>query len=65
MGRGLRSAVRAFNEGVGTLQGSVLPQARRFRELGPVTGGKQLGEPSSIEIPIRDLNAPELSSGDD
>jgi len=65
MGRGLRSAVRAFNEGVGTLQGSVLPQARRFRELGPVTGGKQLGEPSPVEIPIRDLNTPELSSGDD
>lgn len=64
MGRGLRSAVGAFNDGVGSFQRRVLPQARRFRELGSVTGGDELGEPAPVELDVQDLNAPELSRGE-
>ena len=64
MGRGLRSAVGAFNDGVGSFQRRVLPQARRFRELGSVTGGDELGEPAPVELDVQDLNAPELNRGE-
>ncbi len=65
MGRGLRSAVGAYNDSVGSFERMVLPQARRFRELGSVTGGDELNEPSLVERDVRAANAPELSSGDD
>lgn len=61
MGRGLRSAVGAYNDSVGSFERMVLPQARRFRELGSVTGGDELGEPSLVERDVRAANAPELS----
>lgn len=64
MGRGLRSAVGAFNDGVGSFQRRVLPQARRFRELGSVTGSDELGEPAPVELDVQDLNAPELNRGE-
>lgn len=65
MGRGLRSAVGAYNDSVGSFERMVLPQARRFRELGSVTGGDELSEPSLVERDVRAANAPELTSGDD
>ena len=65
MGRGLRSAVGAYNDSVGSFERMVLPQARRFRELGSVTGGDELSEPSLVEREVRAANAPELPSGDD
>lgn len=65
MGRGLRSAVGAYNDSVGSFERMVLPQARRFRDLGSVTGGEELSEPSLVERDVRAANAPELSSGDD
>ena len=65
MGRGLRSAVGAYNDSVGSFERMVLPQARRFRELGSVTGGEELNEPSLVERDVRAANAPELPSGDD
>ena len=65
MGRGLRSAVGAYNDSVGSFERMVLPQARRFRELGSVTGGEELSEPSLVERDVRAANAPELSSDDD
>lgn len=65
MGRGLRSAVGAYNDSVGSFERMVLPQARRFRELGSVTGTEELSEPSLVEREVRAANAPELESGDD
>ncbi|WP_419931096.1 DNA recombination protein RmuC [Candidatus Poriferisodalis sp.] len=65
MGRGLRSAVGAYNDSVGSFERMVLPQARRFRDLGSVTGGDELSEPGLVERDVRAANAPELSSGDD
>ena len=65
MGRGLRTAVGAFNDGVGSFQRRVLPQARRFRDLGSVTGGEELGEPAPVVLDVQDVSAPELSPGVD
>ena len=64
MRRGLRTAVDAYNDGVGSFERMVLPQARRFRELGSVSSNDQLNEPNMIELDVRTVNAPELDSGD-
>ncbi|WP_419842998.1 DNA recombination protein RmuC [Candidatus Poriferisodalis sp.] len=65
MGRGLRSAVDAYNGSVGSFERMVLPQARRFRDLGSVTAGNELGEPSRVTFDVRSVNAAELERGDD
>ena len=65
LGRGLRTAVGAYNDSVGSFERMVLPQARRFRELGSVTGSEEIGESSLIDRDVRSVNTPELSSGDD
>lgn len=55
-GRGLSSAVDAYNKAVGSLERSVLPQARRFRELGVVGAGDgDLPEPDQVERATRQL----------
>ncbi len=66
MGRGLNSAVKAYNESVGSFERMVLPQARRFAELGSVAANDQLNTPSPVELDVRAVNAaelPDLASG--
>lgn len=67
MGRGLRQAVDAYNDGVGSFQSRVLVQARRFEELGAADKSKQIGEPAAVDKTVRQLDAPELlpPAGDD
>jgi len=60
MRRGLDRSVEAYNQAVGSLEGRVLPQARRFRELG-ATGGEEIPVLQSIPRAIR---SPELHAGD-
>ena len=53
-GKGLAGAVEAYNKAVGSLERSVLPQARRFQELGVVGGGdKELPELDEIDAVAR------------
>jgi DNA recombination protein RmuC len=58
LGRSLDTAVRSFNETVGSLERQVLPQARRFEQHG-ITGIAP-PELTPIERQTRVLSAPEL-----
>lgn len=60
LGRRLKSTTTAFNAAVGTYEGRVLPSARRFRELGPVSPADTLPTPEQILETPRSLQAPEI-----
>ncbi|MCB2200780.1 DNA recombination protein RmuC [bacterium] len=62
LGSALTNSVKHYNKAVGSLERQVLPQARKFEELG--TGsGKPIKELPPIEETTRDLSAPELLEG--
>jgi DNA recombination protein RmuC len=63
-GRGLRSAVDAYNKAVGSLERSVLPQARRFHDLG-VIGGAEKDDLAldQVDAVARSIQSPELGGG--
>jgi len=58
IGRQLDSATKSFNSAVGSLEHMVLPQARKFRELGAATGD-ELPELEPLETQSRQLTAAE------
>jgi len=60
VGKGLTSAVTAYNRAVGSLESRVLVTARRFAEMG-VPGAGELTPPSPVESATRALQAPELA----
>lgn len=61
-GRGLSGAVDAYNKAVGSLERSVLPQARRFQELGVVgVSEKELVELDQIDSAPRQPQSGELT----
>ena len=51
MGNGLDKAVDAYNTGVNSFRLRVIPQARRFQELGAVSRTEQLAEPEFVRHP--------------
>jgi len=51
-GQRLGGAVEAYNSAIGSLERQVLPQARRFTELG-AAGGEPLGAPAPVERVVR------------
>lgn len=59
VGKGLRTAVEAYNGAVGTLESRVLVQARRFRDLG-VESPREVGALAPLEVTTRALQAPEF-----
>ena len=62
VGKGLNSAVAAYNKAVGSLEGRVLVTARRFAERGVVgVGEKELPHPVSVDAMTRPLQSPELT----
>ena len=64
MGRGLEQAVNSYNAGIGSLDGRVLPQARRLEELEAATA-KKIVPPLPVERAVRHLSVPELSEATD
>ena len=56
VGRNLKSAMDGYNSAVGSFQGSVLPAARKFKDLQTSTGGeKELGNPAFLEGEARPI----------
>ena len=64
LGRSLPQAVERYNEGVGSLEGRVLPAARKFKEQGVVSAEATLPGIALVEIEPRALHAPELTAHD-
>ncbi|MGO9344137.1 MAG: DNA recombination protein RmuC [Acidimicrobiales bacterium] len=63
-GRSLGGAVDAYNKAVGSLERNVLPQARRFNDLGVGVSDQPMPEAEPIDAMPRLLQAPELVAGD-
>ncbi|MEN6458797.1 MAG: DNA recombination protein RmuC [Thermoguttaceae bacterium] len=62
LGRGLGTAIEAYNSAVGSLESRVLVSARRFKELGAV-GGAPVAELLPVETAPRRLQSAELLAG--
>ena len=60
MGSGLKKALGAYNDAVGSLESRVLPTARRFRDLNVGTEAKDIEAPSPIDTLPRELQAEEM-----
>jgi DNA recombination protein RmuC len=58
-GRQLDSAVKAYNSAVGSAESRVLPQVRRFQELGAASA-EDLEAPKPIDTAVRQVVAEEL-----
>lgn len=59
VGRGLRSAVGAYDSAVGSMERRLLPQLRKVEGLG-VAPGKEIEPPEPVERAVREITAPEL-----
>lgn len=64
IGDGLRKTTNSYNTTIGTLEGNLLPAARRFKGLG-ITSVKELQEIQIIDGDVRDIAKPELLSKDE
>jgi len=60
VGKGIDGARNSYDKAVGSLERQVLPQARRFGELGVTVKG-ELEAPKEINAQVRSLNAPEAA----
>ncbi len=60
VGRSLGTAIKTYNEAVGSLESSVLPGARKFRDLHVQTGGRDIPGLEGVEEAPRGISAPEF-----
>lgn len=60
LGRNLGNAVNAYNDAVGSMERSVLPQARKFKELHAAQADREVPLLDPLEHSTRELQAPEF-----
>ena len=60
VGRNLSQAVGSYNAFVASLEGNVLPKARRFTEMGVEKGKKPVAALGVVDTPVRTVAAREL-----
>jgi DNA recombination protein RmuC len=63
VGRGLETAVKSYNEAVGSLETRVLPSARKFKEHG-ISPAAELAPLNVVDRGVRPVSAPELPVAD-
>jgi DNA recombination protein RmuC len=63
VGRGLETAIKSYNEAVGSLETRVLPSARKFKEHG-IAPAAELAELDVVDRSIRPVTAAELPPAD-
>lgn len=60
LGRSLGSAVQSYNHAIGSLEHRVLPNARKFKDLGAVSQAAEIILLDPLDQSPRELQAPEL-----
>jgi len=56
LGSALTKAVKTYNDLLGSLEGRVLPQARKFEDLGILARGTRLPETSTVDAHARPIS---------
>lgn len=59
VGDAIEKSVKSYNDMVGSVESRVLPQARKFKELGAGDAGIEIAPPAVVEIAPRPLPPPE------
>lgn len=59
VGDAISKSVKSYNDLVGSVESRVLPQARKFKELGAGDAGIEVAQPAQIEAAPRQLAPPE------
>jgi DNA anti-recombination protein RmuC len=57
LGSALTRAINTYNDLVGSLEGRVLPQARKLEDLGILASGTRLPEPHTVDAHARPVSA--------
>src|SRR5207248_1882393 len=65
LGTRLNSAVRAYNETVGSYEARVIPAARRFADHGAVASERELPQLEPVTVSARTVEVAELAEEDD
>jgi DNA recombination protein RmuC len=65
LGAKLNSAVRAYNETVGSYEARVLPAARRFSDHGAVASDREIPELEQVTVTARSVDATELGEAEE
>lgn len=60
--KGLDTAVKSYDDAVGSMERSVMPSARKFRELQSISGDDNLTKPEAIGTSPRRLNLLEVDN---
>jgi len=56
VGKALNRSVESYNKAVGSMEGRVLPSARKFENLGVLPAGAEISSPSVVERETRNMN---------